>query len=290
MYKIKIFCPFASSSKCKEVYEKISYANEIDFYGKDKKVYITDDDDDYTHAIIINTAKPDLKIQKKNVIGLAFEPIQFLGLTFEFIEYAQKYIGKYYIGDKLQLPEPFVEHFGYMWYSRPPKEITHKPNLMSIVVSNKRFAPGHIYRHNLIEKIIELSLPIDIYGYGSDGYSKYNINDLNYTFNRIKGNFNDAEPYENYLYSICIENFQCNDYFSEKIITPLLHNCMPIYLGCKNIDKYFDSIIKLTGNINKDILLIIDIIRNPFKYYNNTYNEKNIKRVNLIENIEKLYS
>jgi len=291
MYKIKIFCSFSSSKKCKEVYEKISYVNEIEFYGVDKKIYITDEyDNDYTHAIIINTATPDLKIPKENVIGLAFEPIQFLGLTFEFIKYAQKHIGKYYIGDKLQLPEPFVEHFGFMWYSRPPKEITNKPNIMSIIVTDKRLAPGHIYRHKLIEKIIEIKIPIDIYGHGSNKYLNCNINCLNYTFDRIKGSFNNVEPYEKYLYSICIENFQSNHYFSEKIITPMLHNCNPIYLGCKNIDTYFDNVIKLTGDIDKDILLIIDIIRNPLKYYSNTYNNKTIKTVNLIENIEKLYS
>lgn len=279
IYKIKFFCSFGASSKCKEVYEKICFANEIDFYGKDKKIYITDADT-YTHAIIINTMMPELNIPKENVIGLAFEPIPFLDLTIEFIEYAKKYVGKYYIGDKLNLPEPFIENFGYMWHSRPPKEITYKPNLMSVVVTNKRFAPGHIYRHKIIEKIIELKLPIDIFGHGSNGYN----------FERIKGPFKDSEPYENYLYSICIENFQSNHYFSEKIITPLLHNCLPIYLGCKNINNYFDNIINLTGDINKDILLIINVIKNPLKYYNNTYNEKNIKRVNLIENIEKLYS
>jgi hypothetical protein len=125
-----------------------------------------------------------------------------------------------------------------------------------------------------------LGLPIDIHGHGSNLYS----------YNRIKGSFNNAEPYENYLYSICIENYQCNHYFSEKIITPLMYNCKPIYLGCKNINMYFDNIIKLTGDINQDILLIIEIIRNPMKYYTSTYNEKNIKTVNLIENIEKLYS
>jgi len=279
IYKIKIFCPFGPSSKCKEVYENICFANDIDFYGKDKKVYITDTDN-YTHAIIINTIMPDLHIPKENVIGLAFEPIPFLNLTIEFIEYAKKHISKYYIGDKLNLPEPFIEQFGYMWYSRPPKEIKYKPNLMSVIVTNKRFAPGHIYRHKIIEKIIELKLPIDIFGHGSNSY----------TFDRIKGPFNDVEPYENYLYSICIENFQSNHYFSEKIITPLLHNCLPVYLGCQNINTYFDNIINLTGDINKDILLIINIIKNPLKYYNNTYNEKNIKRVNLIENIENLYS
>jgi len=279
MYKIKIFCPFASSKNCKEIYERINYTNEIDFYGKDKKIYITDEDD-YTHAIIINTIMPELKIPKENVIGLAFEPIPFLELSKQFIDYAEKNIGKYYIGDKCDLLEPFVEHFGYMWHSRPPKEITNKHNIMSIVVTNKRFTSGHIYRHKLIEQIINLKLPIDIYGHGSKQYS----------YNRIKGSFNDAEPYENYLYSICIENYQCNHYFSEKIITPLMYNCRPIYLGCKNIDMYFDNIFKLTGDINQDVLLLINIIKNPMQYYNPTYNEKNIKTVNLIENIERLYS
>ena len=166
MYRIKIFCSFAPSKNCKETYEKINYSNLIDFYGKDNKVYFTDDDD-YTHAIIINTIMPELKIPKKNVIGLAFEPVPFLGLTNQFIDYAVKNIGKYYIGDKHNLPEPFVEHFGYMWHSRPPKEIKDKKNIMSIVISSKRSAPGHMYRHILVEKIIELRLPIDIYGHGS---------------------------------------------------------------------------------------------------------------------------
>ena len=279
MYKIKVFCPFADSTKCKEIYERINFASELEFYGKNKSIVITDDDD-YTHAIIINTIMPQLKIPKQNVIGLAFEPIQFLGLTTSFVEYAQKYIGKYFIGDKHNLPAPFIEHFGYMWHSRPPKEITYKPNLMSIVVSEKQFAPGHIYRHKLVQQIIRKNLPIDIYGRGSNKYS----------YSRTKGGFNDAEPYESYLFSVCIENFQCNHYFSEKIITPLLHNCMPVYLGCKNIDQYFDNMINLSGNIDNDILLLTEIIKNPESYYKPTYNQKNIKTVNLLENVVDLYS
>ena len=98
MIKIRIFCSFAPSDKCKEVFERINYANECCFYGKDKKYYFTNDDD-FTHAIIMNTAMPDLNIPKENVIGLAFEPIQFLGLTSIFIDYARKNISKYYLGD-----------------------------------------------------------------------------------------------------------------------------------------------------------------------------------------------
>lgn len=278
-YIIKIFCSFTTSRNCKEVYERINNVSDIEFYGKNKKIYITEDED-YTHAILINTPMPNLTIPKENVIGLAFEPVKFLGLSSIFIEYAKKNIGKYYIGDKNNLPEPFIEHFGYMWYSRPLKEITYKPNLMSIILSNKRSAPGHKYRHEMVKKIIELGLPIDIYGRGSN----------NYSYDRVKGSFIDAEPYENYYFSICIENYECNHYFSEKIINPILYNCTPIYIGCKNIDNYLDNVIKMSGNIEKDILLIKDVITNPTNYYKKTYTEKHLKTVNLIENIDKLYS
>ena len=279
MIRIKIFCEFSTSNQCKITYENINISDQISFYGKDKTYYFVDDDN-YTHAIIINTVMPDLTISKENVIGLAFEPIYYLHLTQEFIDYAKKYIGKYYIGDKFGLPEPFIEHFAYMWHSRPPKEITTKNNLMSIIVSEKQFSPGHIYRHKLVEQIIKYSLPIDIYGRGSH----------NYKSNRVKGNFNDIEPFENYLFSICIENYVCNHYFSEKIMTPLMFNCLPIYYGCKNINSYVTNTINLTGNIDIDIKSIINIINNPKKYYKRTYNERNIKSINLIENLPNIFT
>jgi hypothetical protein len=279
MYKIKIFCPFGTSKTCKEIYEKINYVSEIDFYGENKKIYLTDGDD-YTHAIIINTIMPELKIPKENVVGLAFEPIHFLYLNPIFIEYAKKHIGKYYIGDKMKLPEPFVEHFGYMWYSRPPKEITNKTKLMSIIVSEKKNAPGHIYRHQFVELIIKNNLPIDIYGRGSSTY----------IYDRVMGKFYSDEPYEDYFFSICIENYKCNHYFSEKIATPLMYNCTPIYYGCKNINSYVENVISLTENPEENLQIVQEIINNPEKFYKKTYTEKNIKAINLIENVEKIFT
>lgn len=278
MIRIKIFCSFAPSHACKEVFERINYANEIPFYNKE---YCFTNDDDYSHAIIMNTAMPDLTIPKENVVGLAFEPIYFLGLTNEFIEYAKQHIGKYFIGDKMDLPSPFVEHFAYMWHTRPPKEILMKYKLMSIIVSEKQFAPGHLYRHELVQRIIEMRLPIDIYGRGSTKYVYEN---------RIMGEFEDVVPYEQYMYSICIENYVCNDYFSEKIISPLMCNCMPIYWGCKNIYNYVENVIKLDGPIENDLLLIKEIISDPTKYYRKTYTEKNVKAVNLIANLPNIFA
>jgi hypothetical protein len=276
---IKIFSDFCDSETCKKNFETICNSNNLNFYGLNKKVYITDKND-YTHAIILNKAMPVLNIAKENVLGLAFEPVEFLHINQQFINYAQKYIGKYFIGNTKNLPEPFIGHFGYMWHSNPCKEIINKHNIMSIVVSQKQFAPGHKYRHEFIQNIIKFNLPIDIYGHGSNLYN----------YSGVKGKFNDAEPYENYMFSICIENYINDHYISEKIITPIMFSCMPIYFGCNKIKNYFDEVITLSGNIDNDIQIIISILSNPGKYYKKTYTEKNKKTVNLIENISDIFN
>ena len=134
----------------------------------------------------------------------------------------------------------------------------------------------------MIEEIIKHKLPIDIYGNGSSKYS----------YNTVKGEFNDVEPYENYAFSVCIENCKSDHYFSEKIITPILHDCMPVYYGCNNINAYFDKadVIKLTGHTDNDVNILMAILKNPLMYYRRTCNAKNKKTVNLIENIERLFS
>lgn len=87
------------------------------------KIFQFTDDENYTHAFIQNTAMPsNLKIPKENVLGFAFEPLPFLHITSEFIDYAKKHIGTYYIGDTstLKLPPPFTENYAYMWHISIP--------------------------------------------------------------------------------------------------------------------------------------------------------------------------
>ena len=288
MYLIKIFSDFCTSEQCKKNYENIYQATFMENYGPNKKVYFTTEDN-YTHAIIINQAMPgNLNVKKKNVIGLAFEPYEILVPSPTFIEYAKKNIHKYYIGTKKNLPEPFVEGFSFMWFADPHRTIEEKEkkNIMSIIVSEKIFAPGHQYRHQLIEKIVERKLPIDIYGRGSNYYKE------KYKTNFAKGSFDGELPYEDYLFSICIENFSNQHYFSEKIMSPLMYNCMPLYWGCKNIFQYFDkeNIILLTGEIETDIKQIEEILENPKKYYQPTYTKLIQKKINLIENIDVVFS
>jgi hypothetical protein len=226
------------------------------------------------------TLKADLP--KKNVIGFAYEPIYYLGLNNHFVEYAKKYINKYFIGDKFNLPSPFLEGFSYMWHISPLINEPVKTKLMSIMVSEKTDAPGHKYRYELIDSILQTDLPIDIYGRGCKNFIKDD--------NRLKGEFSEKEPYEEYFFHIAIENHQSSHYFSEKILNPLYCSTMPIYLGCKNITNYFPSnLIILTGEVNNDIKLLSNILNEPMKYYKKINMEELENSSNFFINMGKLF-
>lgn len=285
MKRIKIFSDFSNPTKAKEVYERLCEVVNIDYYGEDKEIYITDKDE-YTHAVILNTHMPKLleNIPKENVIGLAFEPRHYLEMKQDFVDYAKKYISKYYVGDNAGLPtDIFIERFGYMWYNPPLKYIPVKNKRMSIMVSLKGDLIGHKYRHYLLKMIRTMNLPIDVYGNGCDLYSE--------DFPQKRGRFKETEPYLNYDFHIAIENTPSNDYFSEKIINPLLCGTTPLYLGCENIEKYFpDYVIKLSGNPMEDGVFIQEILKNPSQYKKNIDVEKVKETVSFIKNVNNLYS
>lgn len=279
---IRFFSSFCDSKEIKSIIERIFESNFVPEYNN---TFTISDNDDYTHVIILNTAMPNIShIPKKNVIGFAFEPPYYLGLSTTFVEYAQKWIGKYFIGDKYDLPSPFMEHYSFMFHCTPLSYIPLKQNIMSIIISNKQSAPGHKYRHHMVKAILNTKLPIDIYGNGCILYQ--NMGD-----SRIKGKFDHYEPYLSYSFHITIENFQTNRYFSEKIINPLLCSTIPIYLGCNHIEEYFPDItIPLSGNIKDDMVLIHNIFLNPSKYKKNIDLSSVKKSTNLLLNLGDIFS
>jgi hypothetical protein len=285
--RIRFFSSFCDGEVCKTNYETKFESHLLDYYGPDKKLYITNEDD-YTHVVIFNIAMPVLKptIPKENVIGLAYEPIYYLGITDDFVEYAKRNIGRYFIGDKKKLPSPFFEGYAYMWHTIPLKRLPPKKNLMSIMISEKGFAPGHKYRYKLVNAILRNNLPIDIYGRGCANFQKNKRKkDV-----RLKGEFNDKEPYEDYLFHICIENFQCNEYFSEKILNPLICSTTPIYLGCHNIKNYFgNDVICLTGNLEVDMNMFTLILKDPMRHYRRLEIEKIKNTTNFLRNVDKIF-
>jgi hypothetical protein len=86
---------------------------------------------------------------------------------------------------------------------------------------------GHIQRMQFLQRLCESGQQIDLYGRGEFETPLYN------------GEIDDKwDALENYRYSLAIENYSGKNYFSEKILDPLLAWCMPIYWGCTNLSEY----------------------------------------------------
>lgn len=115
-----------------------------------------------------------------------------------------------------------------------PDGYKHKTKNTSILSSAKQMCPLHKYRYDLAHQCKQENL-CDTFG----------------TFDG--GNFiNIDETLRNYRFSICIENIQTPYLFTERLITAFANQCIPIYLGATEIDKFFnpDGIITITPETN----------------------------------------
>ncbi len=275
--------------------------------------------DDYTHAVILNCAMPDLTIPKACVIGFAHEPKPFLRLTSEFIQYAQAHIGKYFIGNAEGLPDPFIGGFAYMWHLEKPiqikktnfcstsscsiafssesKAFLEKTKFCSIMVSQNTLAPGHQYRHLLVQAILKTDLPIDIWGRGCQLYVLPRridmIGRLNQpvTDKRLKKSFTDERlMVAPYVYHIAIENYREPHYISEKVVNAMLYECVPVYLGCPNIDTYFPgATLILSGNVERDIEMLKQLYRNRRRIKEPIPSTEIYEKINLLNHLERLF-
>lgn len=102
-----------------------------------------------------------------------------------------------------------------------------KTKPISIIVSEKTGAPGHLLRREVVKRLKEEGVDVDVYGRG---------------VNPVESKFEALAPYRA---SIVIESIFMEGYFSEKLIDCLSVGTIPIYWGCPNIRDYFDN----TGTI-----------------------------------------
>jgi hypothetical protein len=123
-----------------------------------------------------------------------------------------------YILSKCKNSELFP--FGSCWIKEEDRSIHKKTKLLSIIASNKNSTNGHILRHEIIKsKLVDM----DVFG---RGYKQID--------NKILG-------LKDYMFSLIIENDNTDNWFTEKIIDCLITGTIPIYWGCSNIDKYFNT-------------------------------------------------
>jgi hypothetical protein len=241
--------------------------------------YIFTLDDDFTHALLFNIVTRKLSLKKDNIIGLAQEPGIFLQINDKITNVYVNTIKSYYIGttkyiksDNIIFKQKNSYVFPVISYKQTNLYINNYPEknkLINYVYSHKNSSDPRLlysYRHILGNSILEKKLQIDIYGNSTTNLRRKFPSNRNIHFEFKHEDVHKI--YEDYKFSIVIENTREDEYFSEKLIIPLMCGCIPIYLGCKNIDSYFkDYVIHLTGNINDDMSLLQDIIHHPDKYY-----------------------
>ncbi|WP_238704928.1 glycosyltransferase family 10 domain-containing protein [Parasedimentitalea marina] len=121
------------------------------------------------------------------------------------------------------IPNGVFFPFGSTWVDNVDSLDLTKSRMTSLIASAKRSQPGHLVRHNIVDWA--RANEMDLVALGG-GYHPFE---------------NKHEGLAPYRFSVVIENSNETNYFTEKLIDTILCGCVPIYLGCPNIDRFFDT-------------------------------------------------
>ena len=116
---------------------------------------------------------------------------------------------------------------------------------LSWITSNLAWLPGHKKRMEFLD-ILKSQVGFDLYGRG---------------FQPVDDKWDGLAPYR---YSIAVENFRGDWYWTEKLMDCYLAWCMPIYCGCEKIDRFFpkDSFVQVDiSNPTEAIRTIREVIK-----------------------------
>lgn len=154
-----------------------------------------------------------------------------------------------------------------------------KRKLISVICSEKETLPGHRIRKNIIEQLKESEINnlIDFYGYLG------------------KPLIDKADALFPYKFSIVIENDIREHYWTEKLADAFLAECIPFYVGCPNVNDYFDSesIIQLSTD-PKEIISTIIKLANEYEFNKRitavrTSKQLVLNQYNITRNFRHLY-
>jgi hypothetical protein len=142
--------------------------------------------------------------------------------------------------------------FGDCWIPVEEQKVHDKNKLLSIIASEKNYLPGHTLRHLTIKNVGD---KMDIYG------------------KCCKFVENKSDALKDYMFSICTENLQIDNWFTEKLIDCLRTGTVPIYWGSSNIGDYF--------NVNG--FIIVNSIEEIVDVVNNLTEEQYISKLKYVE-------
>ena len=155
--------------------------------------------------------------------------------------------------------------FGTSWVEPIENNKTGKKFCVSTVCGKKGVTENRLTRERLYLRQKEILIPRDFYVSGFEGM-------------KAEKTLGDSKlPLFESMFHICIENISQKNWFTEKLIDPILRKSIPIYIGCPNINNYFnmggiivvkneDEIIEICNTLNeKDYYNRIDAIEDNFE-------------------------
>lgn len=99
-----------------------------------------------------------------------------------------------------------------------------KKKLISVILSTKSFAKGHIEKNRFVKRLkTHFGDKLDVFGVG---------------INVVPDKWDAISPYK---YHIVLENSSLPDYWTEKLSDAYLAGAYPFYYGCKNMSDYFSG-------------------------------------------------
>lgn len=113
-------------------------------------------------------------------------------------------------------------------------DVASKQPKISNITGWKEMTPAHMYRKQLYMNQMRIPLPITWFR-SSKGplLPPLRTNPVVYDDKNVL--------FSEFQFSLVIENCRQANYFTEKLMDCLLTKTIPIYYGCSNIEKYFDT-------------------------------------------------
>jgi hypothetical protein len=215
----------------------------------DRNIYICVDSPDMQRPCGIHT-----------FIAVQCEPSSILGLTASFIRNHRNFDIVLTYDDEIldACPNAKMYVYGTSWISETVADSIHtdiKSPKISALTGHKSQTLGHKFRHQLYVSQRTIPLPITWYRSGAPPIIREIGNNPIIDLDLLRGKL---MLFSGYQYAIIIENCRQNNYFTEKLMDCLLTKTIPIYYGCPNISKWFDT----TGWMILDSESVEDLVMN----------------------------
>lgn len=245
-YEFQLLCNWTSSDELCKIWEKMK--------PEDSKIVMTTNVDNTEYSVIINSPPPNSLINPSKTMVFRMEPDVEENVIFNNWYKSKKHFMRFFSNNNYRNNSEW--HLGKTY-----KEILNtqfeKTKTFSTILSGLYKMEGHKLRVDFVRYLEDNNVEIDIYGRDNDSCFKNYICPLPY--------HNKDDAILPYKYTFIAENCDLKNYFTEKIIDPILGETLCFYWGCSDLEKYIDenAFIRLPlENKEESLRIVLEAIKN----------------------------